>query len=468
MSNYKISDLPHTLKHLTMAEMITASPLTPFGKADRKSRKHLLATIAELSQEEQMLIFSAASAKGKVSVKANPDLNVLSMEEIIAVSPEEKIDRQDKRSRERLLSAVANLSEKEQEVVHVAAGKKRSCESGDSPASKRRRLGGEVDECETHAESVSDTNNTLATEHEEMGVDEDFLKAPRDGVAEKCISNFIDRTSNEALARQTCMSCARTVWRRETTECKVTEIPNPEQLCPYDVHHAYALTRGMLLHNRALRNDTEGQKGSLCHDCLQDLKSCKRPKFSLSNGMWVGEVPFELSALTLPEKILIARYYPAAYVVKLFPKVKGARHWNPAGLNSGVRGNVSTYRLNITDIVDMVDSNILPPPARMLAAVIAVTIIGPKGFPEKTMPGFLRVRRSRVREALVWLKANNPLYANINISEEILAQFPKDDIPEEILATTKYSDDIMQLERERAGYVVEDDDDDDEEVLKGI
>jgi hypothetical protein len=245
----------------------------------------------------------------------------------------------------------------------------------------------------------------------------------------------------------------------------VTEIPNPEQLYPYDVHHVYALMRGMLLHNRALRNNAEGQKGSLCYDCLRDLKSRKRPKFSLSNGMWVGEVPYELLALTLLEKILIARYYPAAYVVKLFPKVKGARHWNPAGLNSGVRGNVSTYRLNITDIVDMVDLNVLPPPARMLAAVIAVTIIGPKGFPEKTMPGFLRVRRLRVREALVWLKANNPLYANIEICEETLAQFLEDDIPEEILGTVKYLDDVMQLERERAGYVVDDDDD---EVLKGI
>jgi hypothetical protein len=113
----------------------------------------------------------------------------------------------------------------------------------------------------------------------------------------------------------------------------------------------------------------------------------------------------------------------------------------------------------------MVDLNILPPPARMLAAVIAVTIIGPKGFPEKTMPGFLRVRRSRVREALIWLKANNPLYVNIEICEQTLGQFPEDDIPEEILGTMKYSDDVMQLERERAGYVVEDDD---EELEKGM
>jgi hypothetical protein len=464
MSGSSLSDFARVLKHLTMEEIIKASPLTAFGQADRKSRKHLLATVAELSQEEQLLIRSAASAKCKYSGGAKLDLRELTVQEIIAASPEEKLDRMDKRSRGRLLSTVANFSEKEQEAVFAAAGKKRFRVSDDLPASKRRRTE-EVEECGTSAGPGPEMNDTLAGEHAEVEVDENFLRAPSADIVERCISNFIDRTSNEALARETCMSCARTVWRRETTEYKVTQIPNPEQLYPFDVHHAHTLTRGMLLHNKVLRNGPQGQKGSLCHDCLRDLKSHKRPKFSLANGMWVGEVPSELSALTLPEKILVARYYPAAYVVKLFPKVKGARQWNPAGLNSGVQGNVSTYRLNTTDIVDMVDSNVMPPPARILAAVIAVTIIGPKGFPEKTMPEFLRVRRSRVREALIWLKANNPLYVNIEICEDILNQFPDDEVPIEILETAKYSDDITQLERERAGYVVEDDD---EDIQKGI
>lgn len=465
MSDNNLSNLSQELKPLSILEIIAACPHTAFGKADRKSRKHLLATIAGLSQEEQLSIRSLAISKSKHSVGVGMELNALSMEEIIAASPEKKMKSMDKRNRGRLLGMVENLSEEEQEVVQVAAGKKRSYASDDLPASKRCRVEEETDEYGMCAESSSAKNDTLVHGDGEIKVDESFLRAPKAGVMEKCIANFIDRTSNEALTRETCMSCARTLWRHETTEYAVTQIPNPEQLYPYDVHYAYVLTRGMLLHNRVLRNTAEGQKGSLCHDCLRDLKACKRPKFSLANGMWVGQVPYELSALTLPEKILIARYFPAAYVVKLFPKVKGARHWNVAGLNSGVRGNVSTYRLNVADIVDMVDPNIMPPPPRVLAAVIAVTIVGPKGLPEKTMPGFLHVRRSRLREALIWLKANNPLYADIEICEETLVQFPEDEIPDEILETTRYSDDMMQLERERAGYVVEDDD---EEVLKGI
>jgi len=58
----------------------------------------------------------------------------------------------------------------------------------------------------------------------------------------------------------------------------------------------------------------------------------------------------------------------------------------------------------------------------------------------------------------VWLKAHNPLYAEINISEINLSQFPEDDIPCEIMDTVKYSDDTERLDRERAGYVIEDED----------
>jgi hypothetical protein len=45
-------------------------------------------------------------------------------------------------------------------------------------------------------------------------------------------------------------------------------------------------------------------------------KKKKTPALSLANGMWIGEVPLELSVLTLPERILVAHYFPAAHIVK--------------------------------------------------------------------------------------------------------------------------------------------------------
>ncbi|KIK84219.1 hypothetical protein PAXRUDRAFT_152932 [Paxillus rubicundulus Ve08.2h10] len=155
--------------------------------------------------------------------------------------------------------------------------------------------------------------------------------------------------------------------------------------------------------------------GNICHDCLSDLMSNKLPKFALANNMWIGNIPQELSILSLPERILVSLYYPAAYVVKLYPKRKGAIHWDPRSLNYGVHSNVSTYHLNTSDVAKMVDGQLLPPTPRILTATIGVTIIGPKNLPERCMPSMLIVSQHRVRCALQFLKHENPLYHNTTI-----------------------------------------------------
>ena len=71
-----------------------------------------------------------------------------------------------------------------------------------------------------------------------------------------------------------------------------------------------------------------------------------------------GDIPLELKVLTLPERVLVARYFPAAYIVKLYPKKKGARNWTSSGLHSSLRGNVSTYRLNTNQIAHLASSHI--------------------------------------------------------------------------------------------------------------
>lgn len=107
--------------------------------------------------------------------------------------------------------------------------------------------------------------------------------------------------------------------------------------------------------------------------------------------MWVREMPLELSSLTLPEQILVARYYSAAYVVKLYPKKKGACYWDAKTMHSTLHGNISTYRLNTQDVADIVSDKVFPPPMCMLAAMISITFVGPTGLPERTLPNFLQV-----------------------------------------------------------------------------
>ncbi|KAH8977232.1 hypothetical protein EDB86DRAFT_2774286, partial [Lactarius hatsudake] len=125
----------------------------------------------------------------------------------------------------------------------------------------------------------------------------------------------------------------------------------------------------------------------VCSSCVCDLKKDKTPSFSLANGMWIGEVPWTppplLNIFTLPKRILIAQYFPATYTVKLYPKKKGACNWSSAGMQSGLRGNVSTYHLNTNDIAHLTDMQKLLPSSPILAATIGVTFIGPKNLPEK-------------------------------------------------------------------------------------
>jgi hypothetical protein len=62
--------------------------------------------------------------------------------------------------------------------------------------------------------------------------------------------------------------------------------------------------------------------------------------------MWIGDVPCELSLLSLPERVLVACFFPAAYIVKLYLKRKGARQWSSQGMQSGLQGNVSTFHIS--------------------------------------------------------------------------------------------------------------------------
>lgn len=50
----------------------------------------------------------------------------------------------------------------------------------------------------------------------------------------------------------------------------------------------------------------------------------------------MGDIPVQLVVLTLPERILVARYFPAAYIVKMYPKKKGACFWDKKTMNSGL------------------------------------------------------------------------------------------------------------------------------------
>jgi hypothetical protein len=125
-------------------------------------------------------------------------------------------------------------------------------------------------------------------------------------------------------------------------------------------------------------------------------------------------------------------------------------------LHHALRGNVATYPLNTKQIALLASSDVLPPSPTILATTIGVSFIGPKNLPQRNLPPFLRVNRTRVRVALEWLKVNNPLYADIAISQRNLDALPANGIPQEILSLVKFSDDTRLLAEEMDGYVPSD------------
>jgi len=252
----------------------------------------------------------------------------------------------------------------------------------------------------------------------------DFLTSPSQEKLDDIISRFIDATGNKALRSVACGSCAREMNMHECDKIPLEDIPNRHHLIPHMIHPAHNLIDGLLIYAPALGN----LKATvyLCNECRNQLKNDKRPRLSLSNGMWIGDIPSQLKNLTLPERLLLAKYFPSAYIVKLFPKHKNAHSWDRSQLHSALKGNVSTYRLDPRQVANMIDGAKFPRPAKILSATIGITFVGPKGLRESTMPAMFRVRRWRVREGLLWLKANNTLYSDIDISEERLSVLKSD------------------------------------------
>ena len=293
-----------------------------------------------------------------------------------------------------------------------------------------------------------------------------FLQLPSSQQLKNCYSRFYNATSNRALRRSTCAVCARNRLVSEVgeTRFRLDKIPNRHRLCPRTPHPAHELTNGMLLEQTGLRHneDNGATYAVLCNQCQESLKkngSNLPPKLSLANNLWIGRVPDELQGLTFPEQLLLAQLYPRVFVFKLFPKkMNGVR--SIASLQSGLRGNVSTYALNPDAIADMISGNLMPHPPRILASVIAITFVGLGSLPREWLRSLFRVRRQVLRKALVWLKNNNRHYEHIEINEHTLSQLPEDDVPEEIVSILQHSDDVGSIDENAGGYVPNDDEED--------
>lgn len=72
---------------------------------------------------------------------------------------------------------------------------------------------------------------------------------------------------------------------------------------------------------------------SLLHYCI----SCQRIVG------WGRTDGFEGAYISCSERVLFARVFPAAYIIRLYPKKSGGHAWASSTLQSGLPGNIFTY-----------------------------------------------------------------------------------------------------------------------------
>ena len=197
----------------------------------------------------------------------------------------------------------------------------------------------------------------------------------------------------------------------------------------------------------------------MCLDCMRALKRHTLPKLALVNNLWVGDIPPQLTLLTIPEQLLIARHYPRCYIFKMYPRDVDT-HLPTDQMHRGMAGNATLFELNTKEVVEMLKGQKMPSPVSTLASVIAITFVGSKKLPADWLKKTFRVRRFVVYEALVWLQRNNPIYANIRIDTDRLLELPEDNVPQELLTIVRLEKDGELAEKERESYISVNVDDD--------
>ena len=151
----------------------------------------------------------------------------------------------------------------------------------------------------------------------------------------------------------------------------------------------------------------------ICGDCRACIRKGNVPRLALAKGLWLGNVPKELSDLRFIEKMLISRIQLNCCFVRV---ASGMRK---------MTSHVVAFQSPIPKIY-----HALPPPIEDLDEILAILFTGPCKPTEKDFERTpLLVRRNYVIKALEWLKINHSDYQDLEISQENLAKYPEDGPP---------------------------------------
>ena len=145
----------------------------------------------------------------------------------------------------------------------------------------------------------------------------------------------------------------------------------------------------------------------ICLCCEKELKNKRIPKNSLSNNLDFGLVPNELKGLSPQEQQMISIYVCSTTIVRM--QRTDTSQLGTIGGIAYVMNDLATY------------CKTLPRPPEDLG-IVYIRVLKPMlngNDAIKSMWTF-EIRPYKIREALLWLKANNPLYRDVNLNFDLL------------------------------------------------
>ena len=166
----------------------------------------------------------------------------------------------------------------------------------------------------------------------------------------------------------------------------------------------------MLLSPRAVYMKDPEKKNTMgfscCSDCHGSLSVRKDrrtdpPRSSIANGLWIGEAPEELQCLNEAEVALVSRGRVKSHIFTFY-----------GGCHKSIKGWHTLY----DGKVEHVASTLRQLPALGVDNIVTCVLCGP--FTNQQVAHIknrVSIDCEKVVAAIKWLKANNPLYADVEI-----------------------------------------------------
>lgn len=257
---------------------------------------------------------------------------------------------------------------------------------------------------------------------------------------EELVRGFRCKTSSEHLWSFVCASCTASYVELEKHTIPLDEVDLDLFRCPPELKAYIGADVGLPRLSDTnpdilLRVDPGSATMLCCKDCTLSVRRGKCPSLAIANLNFLGCVPQELRDLTFIKEQIVALCRAKCTIVHL--KDSSERE-NSSGRNNdffdscspndqwGFKEHIIVYPQQPGKAV-----SILPPPVQDIVNPVCIIFVGSKAptlewLRKKAKP--LVVQQDKVRAALYWLKAHNPLYKDVQISEPHLAALPVDDL----------------------------------------